>query len=214
LRKILQKPDLSGRLFNWVVELGQFDIEFHPRTAIKGKALADFSVEMCNILESEELPKDSTWVVYVDGSSASKRSGVGVMLLNPEGQVFRFAIELDFVTTNNEAEYEAVIAGLSIFREVGASNVEISSDSQVVVGQVQGQFETQEVRMGRYLEKVRELQSCFDRVVITKIPREANMAADQLSKLASSSEQEIEASDQKVIVLFKLSIAQGLMLWN
>jgi hypothetical protein len=125
LRKILQKPDLSGRLVNWAVELGQFDIEFHPRTAIKGKALADFLVEMCNIPESEELPKDSTWVVYVDGSSASKRSGVGIMLLNPEGQVFRFAIKLNFVTTNNEAEYEAVIAGLSISREVGASNVEI-----------------------------------------------------------------------------------------
>jgi ribonuclease HI len=129
------------------------------------------------------------------------------MLLNPEGQNFQFSIKLDFITTNNEAEYEAVIAGLSISREVGATNVEIRSDSQVVVGQVQGQFDTQEVRMSRYLEKVRELQSCFDRVVITKIPREANTVADELSKLASSREQEIEASNKKVIILSEPSIA-------
>jgi ribonuclease HI len=69
---------------------------------------------MCNIPESEELPKKSTWLVYVDNSSTRKRSGVEVMLLNPEGQVFGFAVKLDFVTTNNEAEYEAVIARLSI----------------------------------------------------------------------------------------------------
>jgi len=51
LRKILQKLDLSGRLVNWAVELEQFDIEFHPRTVIKGQALADFLVEFCNIPE-------------------------------------------------------------------------------------------------------------------------------------------------------------------
>jgi hypothetical protein len=61
--------------------------------------------------------------------------------------------------------------------------------------------------MARYLEKVCELQSCFDRVVITKITREANAAADELSKLALGSDQEIEASDQEVIILSKPSIA-------
>ncbi|XP_062170982.1 uncharacterized protein LOC133876752 [Alnus glutinosa] len=80
--------------------------------AIKGQVLADFLVEFCNIPEAEELPKESTWVVHVDGSSARSRSGVGAILRNPEGQEFGFAIKLDFVTTNNEAEYEAVIAGL------------------------------------------------------------------------------------------------------
>jgi hypothetical protein len=74
MRKVLQKLDLSGRLVNWAVELGQFDIEFHPRTAIKGQVLADFLVEFCNIPEAEELPKESTWVVHVDGSLARSKS--------------------------------------------------------------------------------------------------------------------------------------------
>jgi hypothetical protein len=88
-----------------------------------------------------------------------------------------------------------------------ATDVEIRSDSQVVVGQVQREFDTQEVRMARYLEKVRELQSYFDKVVITKIPREVNTTADELLKLALGSDQEIKASTQEVIVLAKPSIS-------
>jgi hypothetical protein len=101
MKKILQKPDLSGRLVNWSVELGQFDIEFHPRTSIKGQVLADFILEFSNIPESEELPKKETWVAYVDSSSANPKSEVGVALTSPDGEKFQYAIKLDFVTTNN-----------------------------------------------------------------------------------------------------------------
>jgi ribonuclease HI len=80
-------------------------------------------------------------VVYVDGSSANQMSGIGVTLTSPEGAKFQYAIKLDFVTTNNDAEYEAILARLSIARKMGASNVEIWSDSQVVMGHIQGQFE-------------------------------------------------------------------------
>jgi hypothetical protein len=125
MKKILQKKHLSGRLVNWSVELGQFDIEFYPRTSLKGQVLADFLLEINNTPESEELPKKETWVVYVDGSSANRKSGVSVALASPDGEKFQYAIKLDFVTTNNEAEYEAVLAGLSIAREMGAKNVEI-----------------------------------------------------------------------------------------
>jgi ribonuclease HI len=185
MKKVLQKPNLSGRLVNWAMELGQFDIEFHPRTAIKRQVLADFLVKFCNIPEAEELPKELTWVLFVDGSSAQGKSGVGVLLRNPEGQEFGFAVKLDFVTTNNEAEYETIIAGLALSREMGATNVEIRSDSQVVVGQVQGQFEAQEDRMAKYLEQVLRFQSYFEKVVITKIPRDENIRADEFSKIAS-----------------------------
>jgi ribonuclease HI len=163
--------------------------------------LADFLVEFCNIPEVEELPKKLTWVVFVDGSLAQGRSGIGVLLRNPEGQEFGFAIKLDFVTTNNEAEYEAVIAGLALSREMGATNVEIRSDSQVVVGQVQGQFEAQEDRMARYLDQVRQFQSYFERVIITKIPRDENIRADEFSKIASGIDEEIEASRRQSIIL-------------
>jgi ribonuclease HI len=90
---------------------------------------------------------------------------------------------------------------------MGATNVEIQSDSQVVVGQVQGQFEAQEYRMARYLEEVRRFQSYFKRFVITKIPREENIWADEFSKIISGTEEEIEASRRQIIVLTESLIA-------
>jgi hypothetical protein len=74
MKKILRKPDLSGRLVNWSVELGQFVVEFHPQTSIKGQVLVDFLLEFSNIPESEELPKNKTLVAYVDGFSANRKS--------------------------------------------------------------------------------------------------------------------------------------------
>jgi hypothetical protein len=77
----------------------------------------------------------------------------------------------------------------------------------VVVGQVQGQFDTQEDRMARYLEQLRKYQSYFDSVVVTKIPREENTRVDELSKLASGIDEEIEALHHQIIVLFEPSIS-------
>jgi hypothetical protein len=87
LRKILQKLDLSGRLVNWGVELGQFDIEFHPWTAIKGQALANFLVEMSGVPEAQELPEKTTWVAYVDGSSTGGGAGSGRVPWSKQGEV-------------------------------------------------------------------------------------------------------------------------------
>jgi ribonuclease HI len=108
----------------------------------------------------------------MDGSSQCQRSGVGVVLISTQKKKFQYAVKLDFVTTNNEVEYEAVLAGLAIAREVGAIDVKIRSDSQVVVGQISGEFAAQEDRLTKYLEKVHGLQSCFRSMTITKISRE------------------------------------------
>jgi hypothetical protein len=136
LKKVLQKPDLSGMLVNWAIELKEFDIEFHPRTTIKGQVLANFIVEFCNIPESEE-----TWIAYVDGSSTQTSSGSGFFLISPDKDEVSVTTKLTFPTTNNEAEYEAALVGLDIAKELGARNLEIRSDSQVVVGHIQGRFE-------------------------------------------------------------------------
>ena len=60
LRQVLAKPETSGRLLKWAVELGQFEITYHPRTTNKGQALADFIVECTGVeeLPDENAPKD------------------------------------------------------------------------------------------------------------------------------------------------------------
>ncbi|KAL5563843.1 hypothetical protein UlMin_033590 [Ulmus minor] len=90
LKQILQKPDTSGRLAKWSIELGEFDILFKPRTAIKGQALADFIAEFTYQPTSLESAKElvpspsSLWHLYVDGSSTDNCSGAGVILVSPE----------------------------------------------------------------------------------------------------------------------------------
>ncbi|XP_043701422.1 uncharacterized protein LOC122651916 [Telopea speciosissima] len=93
LKKILAKPDHSGRLVAWCVELGEFDIHYKPRTAIKAQALADFVVE-CTPLE-EEIPTTTKpeevveeWTLYVDGSSSTKGYGIPRTLITDNGKQF------------------------------------------------------------------------------------------------------------------------------
>jgi ribonuclease HI len=188
LRKVMQKLDLSGRLANWAIKLGQFDLEFVPRNAIKGQALADFLAEFTNLPEVEELEMERKWIIYVDGSSTRKNGGAGIVLVTPEGEELNGSLRLEFKTTNNEAEYEAVIAGLGLALDLGAESVEVRSDSQVIVGHIRGEFEAKGERMKKYLAKVQGMQTSFQKFSITKIPREDNEKADHLARMASSRE--------------------------
>ena len=92
LRQVLQKPESSGHLLKWAVELGQFEIKYQPRSAIKGQALVDFIAECTGIVDipdqqervtgqREDLP---TWQLFVDGSSNEHHSGAGIILVMPE----------------------------------------------------------------------------------------------------------------------------------
>jgi ribonuclease HI len=76
-----------------------------------------------------------------DGSSTRKNGGAGMVLVTPEGEELSGALRLEFRTTNNEAENEAVIASLGMALELGAVSVKVWSDSQVIVGHIRGEFE-------------------------------------------------------------------------
>ncbi|KAL0284052.1 UNVERIFIED_CONTAM: Retrovirus-related Pol polyprotein from transposon opus [Sesamum angustifolium] len=116
LKQLLASPKLSGRMVKWAVELSEYGIEFHPRPAIKAQVLADFVVELAYDEASISTP---TWSVYVDGSSTSTGSGAGVALESPQGDKFEYAIKLDFPSSNNEAEYEAFLAGCELALAAG-----------------------------------------------------------------------------------------------
>jgi ribonuclease HI len=83
------------------------------------------------------------------------------VLVTPEGEELNGSLRLEFRTTNNEAEYEAVIAGLGFSLELGADSVEVRSDSQVIVGHVRGEFEAKGEKMKKYLAKVQSMQTSF-----------------------------------------------------
>uniref|UniRef100_A0A2N9EMQ6 Uncharacterized protein n=1 Tax=Fagus sylvatica TaxID=28930 RepID=A0A2N9EMQ6_FAGSY len=189
LRKAMNKPDAAGRLIQWSIELSEFDIDYRPRTAIKAQALADFIAEFTSKDDepTEDVEQASKWTVNIDGSSTKDSGGVGIVLRSPEGDIIKQAIRLQYPTTNNEAEYEALLLGLKTAKILGATELDVRSDSQLVVGQVNGDYEAKEGRMQQYLQLVRHQISQFREVRLCRVPREQNTEADQLAKSASSS---------------------------
>ncbi|KAK0592270.1 hypothetical protein LWI29_016138 [Acer saccharum] len=135
------KPEVSGRLTKWAVELSEYDIRYTPKTAIKGQAVSDFIAEFT---------------------------------------------EPDAEATNNQAEYEALLAGLRVCIALGADELEVYSDSQVVVHQVLNEYQAREEHMIAYLDIAKRLLKKFKAYRISQIPREENEKADALSKLASA----------------------------
>ncbi|GKA12274.1 reverse transcriptase domain-containing protein [Tanacetum coccineum] len=116
---VLSRPEVVGRLEKWSIKLGEYVIHYRPRVSVKGQILADFIVKQPkedspDILmeEAEELPEP--WILFTDGSSCTDGSGAGLILTNPEGMEFTYALRFRFDATNNEVEYEALIAGLKI----------------------------------------------------------------------------------------------------
>ncbi|XP_029148352.1 uncharacterized protein [Arachis hypogaea] len=88
--------------------------------------------------------------------------------------------------SNNQAEYEALLGGLMLAREVGATRVEVCSDSQVVTSQINESYQARDPLLQKYLEKVKQMTSQFQEVIVQHVPRERNTRADLLSKLVST----------------------------
>ncbi|XP_070010982.1 uncharacterized protein [Nicotiana sylvestris] len=159
--------------------------------AVLADFMADFSQGMQPEVEKElqvfNRSNPGIWTLFIDGSSNIKGAGLGIFLVRPTGETIRQAIKCHPIT-NNEAEYEDVIAGLELARELGVEQVVIKSDSQLVVNQMLGTYTTREARMQQYLEKARDLVRQFQTGKVVQIPREENVEADALSNLASATD--------------------------
>ena len=121
----------------------------------------------------------------MDKSSNRQTSGASIVLHSSEGDEIECMVRLDFLTTNNKAKYEVLIAGLHLAKATGATNVVIYCDSQIVTSQVNDNYECKGERMKKYLEQVKkqtnDLQAKF-----VQIPREENEQANHLAKAASA----------------------------
>ncbi|RVX11738.1 Transposon Ty3-I Gag-Pol polyprotein [Vitis vinifera] len=184
---ILHKPDLTGRMLQWAIELSEFGIEFQPRLSKKGQVMADFVLEYSRRPnQHHESSEQEWWTLRVDGASRSSGSGVGLVLQSPTGEHLEQAIRLGFSASNNEAEYEAILSGLDLALALSVSKLRIYSDSQLVVRHIQKEYEAKDSRMARYLAKVRSTLQQFTEWTIEKIKRADNRHADALAGIAAS----------------------------
>ena len=112
-------------------------------------------------------------------------------------------VHLNFPSTNNETEYEALIAGLNLAKAAGAASVVIYCNSQVVANQVNGDYECKGERMKRYLDQVRARIDNLEAKII-QIPRGENEHVDRLAKAASAEHMIIPGNVLSFILLSQL----------
>ncbi|GKC48115.1 reverse transcriptase domain-containing protein [Tanacetum coccineum] len=142
IKNILSRTEVSGKLAKYAVEIGTYKISFIPRNAVKGQVLADFLSDAQDGEREDEyfrrpeispgIDDTEAWTLYTDGAASSKGSGADLILAGPSGVEYAYALRLTFTSTNNEAEYEALLAGLRIARMMNVLWIEVKVDSKLV----------------------------------------------------------------------------------
>lgn len=186
LRIILHSPSQSGRIAKWAVELNDYDIEYMGRTVTKSQVLADFLIELAHELISNDQPE--VWSPYVDGSSFRQGSGIDIQLEYPTGYILEQSFCLAFLVSKNEADYEALIAGLRLAKEVRIKKVRAKCDFHLVANQFGREYEAKDGHMEAYLKVVKKLSAEFLEFILTKISQGYNTSADTFVALASTSD--------------------------
>jgi hypothetical protein len=167
------------------VEIDQYVVEFVPQRVIKSQALADFIVEWTDsgLRGINELPDH--WLVYFNGSYTLKGAMAGIVLIPPKGDILKYAIQLKFPATNNIAEYERLVTGLRLAKDLNIRWLLIRGDSQPVAKQVQKEYDCNNEMMIEYLAEVRMMEKFFDGFEVWYVLHLDNRDTDLLAWIAS-----------------------------
>ena len=131
----------------------------------------------------------ASWTVFTDGASRGNPgpSSIGAVVYDADGKEVHTVSRRLGRATNNEAEYQAVIAGLEAALGLGGGSVDLRMDSQLIVRQLEFRYRVRNARLRPFFERVVELRRQFESFKVTHVPREQNKRADQLANLALDS---------------------------
>ncbi|XP_074361550.1 uncharacterized protein LOC141701822 [Apium graveolens] len=178
----------------WAIRLSTYDITYDTRTAIKSQVLADF---VANFSPGQMTDDDrkfqqvlsrvdvKPWMLYTDGASNVNGIGLGLVLKSLQGDMVAQSICCNFKAINNEAEYETLIMGLIIAKDMKIKNIDVNCDSLLIVNRVKGSYESKDPKMVAYLDITKGLTNHFDNFSIQQVLREKNVQADALAGLGA-----------------------------
>ncbi|PKI64651.1 hypothetical protein CRG98_014940, partial [Punica granatum] len=195
LKYLLDSPSSMRSIAKWRYQLAECDIEYVARTSIKGQAIADHLVEFSiedntpinpsfpdeGILQVDGEEDRPAWKIYFDRVVNSIGSGIGAVLISPDGRHYLVAAKIDFPCTNNVAEYEACILGL------------------------QATIDFKDEKLVPYHEYLDELVENFEKITFTYTPRIKNQFADALATLASM----VSITKENLIEPLEIEITKG-----
>ncbi|XP_050222403.1 uncharacterized protein LOC126672496, partial [Mercurialis annua] len=186
IKYILSRPYLRNRLGKWAIAMSEFTLVYVPQKAVKGQALADFLADHPNIPIKEVACFELIpWKLWFDGSKTNKGAGAGILIISPQGLVFRMSFSLTFQCTNNQAEYEALIIGLEVLAELGAKAIQVKGDSLLIIKQVIGEFKCESDVLIKYCNKAKHLMDGFSETWIEFAERAENEEANDLAQHGS-----------------------------
>ncbi|XP_060212070.1 uncharacterized protein LOC132639647 [Lycium barbarum] len=136
-------------------------------------------------MEEEVAKPYSGWRLFFDGAVNYKGSGIGVVLISETGQHSPMATKLNFRCTNNMAEYEACILGLRMALDLNIQELLVIGDSDLLIKQVKGNWETKNDKILPYVNLVQRLCGRFKSIDFRHTPRAQNEFADALATIAS-----------------------------
>jgi len=161
-------PIMSGRIGKWILALSEFDLRYESVKAVKGQIMADFVTQHCGVVGTLEIVP---WTLFFDGSTCDRGAGIGILLVSPQGKKYEFSLPIVATSTNNQAEYQALIKGLELLKEVRAVAVEIFGDSMLIINQLAGIYECRSEVLIIYYEKSMQLLKEFKDFGLEHVPR-------------------------------------------
>ncbi|PKI60864.1 hypothetical protein CRG98_018737 [Punica granatum] len=216
---LLDSPSSMWNIAKWRCQLMKYDIKYVSRTSVKGQAIADHLAEFPiedntpidpnfpdeGILQVDDEGEKPEWKMYFDGAVNSTGSGIGAVLISPDGRYYPVAVKIDFPCTNNVAEYEACILGLQAAIDFKVKELEVFDDSMLTIFQTLGQWKTKDAKLVPYHEYLEGLTENFEDISFTYTPRMNNQFADALATLASM----VSITKENLIKPLEIEITKG-----
>jgi ribonuclease HI len=154
---------------------------------MNGQVVADFIVNHAvDVDHSVSLIQLKPWGLYFDGSVCSKGQRARCVVVSPSGVYIDLPIRFEFACTNNQVEYESLLHGLEFLRDLGARDVDVFGDSNLIVQHIRGDSQCLDGVLNSCQDNCLDIIKLFETFSIKHIPREENSRANRLTQQASS----------------------------
>jgi ribonuclease HI len=141
--------------------------------------------ETIECIDPKDCMEDGVWNMSFDSAVNQEGAGAGIWVSPPKTNIKLDSYKLVFECTNNMAKYEALIFGLQVLKELGTQRIEVCDDSELIINQVKGVYQTRHPRLRAYKNMALDLLEGFSKYDMTVVPREQNHITDTLVASAS-----------------------------